>query len=174
MVIAIIIAIVVFTSAQRAAEEQARRIAEGMEDPGNEANPNKQLASVFGLGGPAIKAPPAEEQKAKLGEPERFATVREALVAVLDDMDETDAHFVVPDLALARDLGLEQEQIARLLTELGNRLGVPVTPEIHAKATGEEDIELRELLERLLGIYEEPEEEQGAEATDAGAGEHDK
>ena len=189
VVIAIFIAIVVLTTARRAAEQEEQRNAEadytgqGASNPdattegsggaatagaGGGANPNKGLASVFGLGGPSVQPPPEHERKAKLGEPEQFGVVRESLVAVLEDMDATDAQFVVPDMALQRDLGLEEEQISRLLTELGQRLGASVSPELYAKATGEDDVDLRELLERVLGIYEEPEEDEEAAAPEEG------
>lgn len=182
VVIAIVIAVVVFSSANRAAEEARERLrqAEAMaaqaggggseQQPGSQGEAPHSLPSVFGLGGPAIKAPTAQEKREKLGEPERFDVVREALVAVLDDMDMTDAQFVVPDMALQRDLGLEEKQIEQLLTELGKRFELPVTPELYARAGGEDDLELRELLGRLTGTHVEQEEEgQADEAPGDGA-----
>ena len=182
IVLAAFIAFVVFTAARRAGEQEQEHApgSEAGEELGGTdssaehdageggatssppagagANPNKGLASVFGLSGPSVQPPPEEQRAAKLGEPEQFGAVRESLVAVLDDMDATDAQFVVPDMALQRDPGLEAEQISRLLTDLGNRLGAAVTPEIQAKATGEDDMELRELIARLTGTFEEEQE----------------
>lgn len=105
------------------------------------------LGAAFGAS-PAMLM--ARHEPTPMPAPPNFEVARSVIAEVVEDMDEVDLQFIVPDMCLRRDVGMSEAELSAFFTALETRLGVVLEAEARTRAADDE-WSLRDVLDSLVG-----------------------